>query len=187
MYAIPKPTHFQPSIYSDGDVVPILLLKALSQVDEIFLIDELFEPVIALSSDFRDHPEHSFIFNALDFPGDNPGRVEQFLRENNVSFQLISASFPKEVLSGDGNLIARDDGIYLVRTNQKIVSGISSVRVRGWLSNEHGVIYSSHVGGPCLLQLGLPFTDGPSCAIRVPQPVLLLKVPEEYLFSAPTP
>ena len=39
--------------------------------------------------------------------------------------------------------------------------------------------------GRCLVHTFIPFADDTGCLTEVAPPVLLLKVPEEYLLSAP--
>ena len=178
-----------------GDVDPRLLLEALSKVDRIFLIDEVFQPVIAITLDFRTHPENSFVFDVMDFPGDEPDRVEQFLKEYNIVYSYVPADFPHEVISPDGRLVARKDGIYLAATDQKIVEEYSSNRyyrwyrwgffsIRGWTYDGTSVIYSTFLP-PCLIEV--PTLDEIGCFIPVPQPLIKLKVPEEYLSPVEAP
>ena len=183
-YPIQTFLHLQPQAYSYGKVDPNLLFNALLPVERVFLIDAPYQPVIALSSDFRTHPEHSFTFNGSDLPGGNTGQVEQFLQQNNILYYHTPASFPDEVISPDGRFVARADGIYLVNSNQKVVDAYP-FRLRGWTNDSRGVIYSSD--GRCLIQRGLPFSDDVGCATWVPQPVIKLKVSEEYLFPNETP
>jgi hypothetical protein len=47
--------------------------------------------------------------------------------------------------------------------------------------NDQSVLYSANHIEPCLLSLGVPFGDDTWCEIVVPQPVLLVRVPEQYL------
>ena len=184
MYSIQSFIHLQPNAYSYGKLDPTVLFKALLQVEKVFLIDPPYQPVIALSSDFQTQPEQSFIFEASALSGDHTNLLEQFLRENNITYYHIPANFPHEAISPDGRLLARDDGIYLVEMDQMIVKAPLSF-VRGWTYDGRGVIYAaSH---RCLLRLGLPFGDDTWCEIEVPQPVLLLKVPEEYLVPQEVP
>jgi hypothetical protein len=173
-YPIQSFIQVQPNAYSYGKLDSGLLFRALLQVEEVFLIDAPYQPVVALSSDFRTRPEHSFTFQASALSGENTDWLEQFLRQNNIKYFHIMATLPHEVVSPDGHYVARDDGIYLLETNQLIVKAPLSF-VRGWTSDSRGALYSS--GGLCLLPRGLPFADDTGCAIRVPQPVLLLKVP----------
>jgi hypothetical protein len=177
-YPIQSFLSLQPNAYSYGKLDADLLFEALLQVETVFLIDAPYQPVIALSSDFRTHPEHSFTFDASALSGNGTNLLEQFLQRNNIIYYRIPARFPHEAISRDGRLTARDDGIYLVETNQMIVKAPPSL-IRGWTGDGRSAIYSS--GGLCLIHRGLPFSDDIGCAIRVSQPVLKLKVPEVYL------
>ena len=114
-------------------------------------------------------PEHNFIANRFDIPGSNLNRMELFLQENHINFQNVT-SFPEEAISPDGRFIARNDGIYLINKNQKIV-GVTSLWLRGWTQDGTGAIYSSRYGGRCLLEWSLPFADDtyPSVSIMVGQ------------------
>ena len=95
-------------------------------------------------------------------------------------------TFLHETVSLDGRLMTRDDGIYLVEANQRI-GKIPPSFVMGWTSDGRGVIYSS-LRGRCLIRTGVPFFgDDVGCKTWVPQPVILVKVPEEYLLPQETP
>jgi len=198
IYPIQPVRYLEPSVYSMGNVEPNLLVKALLQVDQIFFIDDVFQPVIVLSSDFRTHPEHSFTFNAFDFSADMTNPVEAFLLANRISYQYLPAPFPQEIRSPDGRFIARDDGIYLAETDQKIVEGYSPsgyyrsysgkyFSVRGWTYDGSGAIYSSPFLGPCILETAFFIFEEPGCFVVVPQPILKLKVPEGYLLPKQNP
>jgi hypothetical protein len=92
-------------------------------------------------------------------------------------------------------LLARNDGIYLLRTNQRVIEGYAIgnyewaysgqyFSVRGWMYDNSAALYSKIVN-PCLLEF--TFADGATCFISVPQPLLKLRVPEEYLSLKPVP
>jgi len=134
---------------------------------------------------FLTNLNQGFTFNQSDFPNWGPRRVERFLQENNINFQNVT-SFPEEAVSPDGRFIARREGIFLVETNQKIVDGVA-LWLRGWTNDGSGVVYSTHYGGPCLIPLYLPMADDTGCLVEVDRPVLLLKVPSEYLSPTRTP
>jgi hypothetical protein len=160
-------------------VDPGLLLSSLLRVERIFLIDSPSQLVVALSSDFQNNSENSFVFNGSDLPEEDKYNIPQFLQNNNIAYSYIADNFSDEVISPNGKLIARSDGIYLIETNQKIVEGYY-LSVRGWSYDGRGAIYS-HAFGRCLMWINFPFADDRECFLRVPQPVLLLKVPQEYL------
>jgi len=184
MYRIQSFIFLEPNAYSYGKLDSDLLFKALLQVEKVFLIDDPYDTVIALSSDFRTDSNHSFIFQADMLPGDYKRLLEQFLRENNITYYYIPANFHNEVLSQDERFMARSDGVYLLNPYQKILEGYS-LSARGWIYDGRGVVYSS--SGRCLVHTFIPFADDIGCLIEVEQPVLLLKVPEEYLLSTRTP
>jgi len=188
-YPIRSFMSLEPKAYSYGEVNTELLFKALLRIEKVYLIDNAYPPVIALSSDFRIHPEHSFTFHYSALPGDNADLVEQFVDQNNIAFYHIPSAFPDEAISPDGRFVARLEGIYLVETNQKIVTsnfvdafGLHYLSVRGWAYDGTGVIYSAF-SNPCLIDLGVDF----GCYYEVPQPVVKLKLPEKYLSSQTTP
>lgn len=155
-----------------------MLVSALRQAQEIFL-NQNNDRVVVLMTKFPTSPDQNFTFDRLEIPGMSPNRVEQFLQVNDIVYQTIFPSYPHEAVSPDGRLIARDDGIYFVATNQLIAQAPPSL-VMGWSSDGRSVIYASPLGR-CLIRTATPFADEVGCATWVPQPVLLLKVPEEYM------
>jgi hypothetical protein len=182
-YPIRTYRYWQTNAYINGEPNIELLIASLHQAEQVILTPN-YSTVFVLMPNFLTMPEHNFTFSLFDFPEWGPRRVEQFLQENNIVYRTILPRFPHEVLSPDGRLLARDDGIYLVETDQMIVKAPVSF-VSGWTYDGRGVIYAaSH---RCLLTLGLPFGDDTWCEIEVPQPVLLLKVPEEYLVPQEVP
>ena len=181
-YPIQKFVYSRPDAEINGETNLAMLAESLRQAEDVFLVGVSTDTAVALTSDFRTHPERSFTANRFDLPDFN---MERFLRENNIVYQTILPDYPHKVLAPDGRLIAWDDGIYVVATNQLIVQAPPSL-VMGWTSDGRSAIYSSPFG-LCLIRRGMPFGDGSGCATWVPQPVLLLKVPEEYLSSTATP
>jgi hypothetical protein len=188
-YPIQEYSHWDSGSDRAGEVNLNFLVDMLLSSKDVFLIDN--DAVVALSQDYRTHPEHSFFVHRSSFPGFNPNRVQEFLLQNNISYRYVSDGFPGDAFSPDGRFIGRDDGIYLVGTNQKIVDGYSTSKynrsysgkyfsVRGWTYDGTGVIYSKFLK-PCLIEIELFFLDATECYFAVPQPLLKLKVPEKYL------
>jgi len=182
-YPIRKFANWRPNAYINGEVNLSVLAEALGEAKVVFFIND-DGTIVALAPDFHIQPERNFFIRRLAFPGYELNRVEQFLHENNIVYQSIPASFPGEAVSLDGRFIARHDGIYLIETNQLIVRAYPS-RLRGWTSDGRGVIYSS--SGPCLIRTNFGILDDTACFFQVPQPVLKLKVPEEYLLPSESP
>ena len=174
---------WQDNAYVNGEPNLELLISALHQAEQVFFTQRNNDKVIVLMSDFRTNPEQSFTFSRSDIPtGEFNNRVRQFLRENSVTYQMVLEDFPHEVVSPDRRFIARDDGIYLAETNQMIVKAPTSL-VRGWTNDGRGVIFASN---RCLFRISLPGIDT-GCLRMVPQSVIKLNVPEEYLLPAQTP
>jgi hypothetical protein len=182
-YSIKAFRYWREDAYVNGKPNLGLLVSALHQAEQIFFTQNN-DTAIVLMSDFPTNYKKNFTFDRSDILGGDSNKVEQFLQENNIIYQIVFAGYPHEAVLPDGKLIARDDGVYLVETNQMIAKAPPSF-VRGWTSDGRGAIYSS--GGRCLIRIGLPFADETECFRRVPQLVLLLKVPEEYLMPIQTP
>jgi hypothetical protein len=185
----------RPDAMEGGNANPVLLAEALRQAKYVFFRDD--GTIIALDPDFPASSEKNFITGWFDLPTINSGQVEQFLSENNIAYQTIRADFPEEVISPDGKFVARTDGIYLVATGQKIVEGYSAsgsfrpysrkyFNVRGWTYDSTAAIYSEFLS-PCLIETTFFIFDDYSCYFEVPQPVIKVKVPEEYLLPRETP
>lgn len=119
--------------------------------------------------------------------------MEQFLDDYHIPYQTIPRMFPGEVLSPNGKFIARADGIYLAETESMIVEGYTTAQKtpqdwikyfypRGWTYDSSSVIYSKF-GRSCAIEIGVPGLDGSLCLFEVPQPLIKLKVPNEYLLE----
>jgi hypothetical protein len=186
-YPIQKFKYSRPDAQINGETNLSLLAESLRQAEQVFLIGASTDTVIALMADFRNYPEQNFTTNRFDLPDFN---MEQFLQENNIIYQTVLPDFPGEVASPNGRFIARHDGIYLVDTGEKIVEGYSANKViraysgkyysvRGWTYDGNRVIYSMFLN-PCVIEFSL-LSDDPGCSYEVHQPVILLKVPDEYL------
>lgn len=182
-YPIQRFSSSYPGSYVDGYADPDKLATALKAAKQVFLIND-YNTLVALSPNFPSSPEFNFHINGFSIPGDTPTsvRLEQFLQKNDIVYENIPFYIRKEVISPDGKLVARTDGIYLVETGQKVVESVSSSlrrvwMVGGWTHDDSAVVYIYFID-PCVLEIS--FLD-PICIFKVPQPVLKLKVPEEYL------
>lgn len=194
IYPIERFAHGRSNAYINGELNLELMAEELRWVEDIFLIDNDF--IVALASDFRTLPEKSFLTGWFDIPGSDPDAVQRFLQQNEIMYHYISDKYPGELASPDGRFIARADGIYLSATEEKIVDGYSGsatflsgkyFAVRGWAYDNSGVLYSkSIIHWPCLIE-GPTISDVPLCIFKIPQPLLLLKIPEEYLVSTEEP
>jgi len=180
--------------YENGEPNLQVLVSELRDANDVYLIAN--NTIVALKSDFQTSPEHNFYFDQDYLPGHHQNSGEEFLQENGIKYHSVPDRFQEQALSPDGRFIARADGIYLAGSDLKIVEAYPEKGLlrsyygkyfslpRGWTSDSGGVIYSKSLNS-CLLEL--PSYDGETCSISVPQPLLKLKVPEEYLSSTPMP
>lgn len=172
--------NWRDNAYVNGSPNLELLVAALHQAEQVFLIQNK-DIVVVLMPNTSINFEQNITFNSSDIPGGDPNRVEQFLRLNNITYQTALEDFPHEVRSPDGKFIARDDGIYFAGTHLMIIK-TPVPGVRGWTYDGRGVIYTS---SRCLFYTSFPGDGG--CLRWVPQPVIKLKVPEEYFSPTQMP
>jgi hypothetical protein len=195
-YPIRRYLSVYPGTYVGGDADLNLLAEALRQAKFIFFRD-YDDTIIALDPDFPALAEKNFTIDRFDIPGENPNRTDLFLKENSIVYKTILPDFPDEAISPDTRFVARPDGIYLFGTGQKIVESYSPTRfyrvyggkyfdLRGWTYDSRAVVYSE-LSDPCVIETGFFIFDDPYCFIKVPQPVIKLKVPEEYLQPSQSP
>jgi hypothetical protein len=190
-YPINRFAQLRSDAYVNGELNVSILAEELRKSKDVFLIDD--DNIIALIPDFDKYPERNINIRRGDFPGREANRAEQFLQQYGIAYQRVYQNFvprfPNEVISQDGKLVARGDGIYSVETGQRIVGRISASRdwaVRGWTYDGSAVIYS-YFQNPCVIRSNFGFFDSTLCFLKVPQPVVKLKVPEEYLTPTQTP
>ena len=188
-YPVQRFSRLHSDAYINGELNLSLLAEELRRAKAVFLIDN--DLIVALGSGSDPSPEKNFVTGWFDIPGNAPDRLEQFLQENEITYYQVLDLFPGEVISPNGMFIARNDGIYLRETDQKIVDGYSAsghdrwyggkyFSLQGWSYDSSGAFYSAGLT-PCVLETGFFVFDDPGCFIRVPQPLLKLNVPEENL------
>jgi hypothetical protein len=185
-YPVQRFSRLHSDAYINGEFNLTLLAEELRRAKDVFLIDN--DLIVALGSDSDPSPATNFVTGWFDILGTAQDLLEKFLQENEITYYQVLDLFPGEVISPNGKFIARNDGIYLLETNQKIVEGYSAsgriraysgkyFSLRGWAYDSGGALYSAGLT-PCILEF-----DYPACLIRVPQPLLKLNVPEEYLIA----
>lgn len=194
-YPVKRFARLNSEVYINGEISLNLLAEELRRAKDVFLIDD--DLILALGSDSDPSPATNFLTGRFGIPGTAQDRLEQFLQENGIPYYQVLDLFPNEVTSPNGMFIARNDGNYLRETDQKIVDGYSAsgyvrsysgkyLTLRGWTYDSSGALYSAGLP-PCLLETGFFVFDYPGCFIRVPQPLLKINMPEEYLLPIQSP
>ena len=141
---------------------------------------------LTLGPDFRNQPDKNFTLDRFDIPGRDPDRVEKFLTEHNVAYYTVGHHYLVESMSSSGEFVARRDGIFSNDTGELIVEsysqipnrlGLGAFLPRGWVYDDSGVILT-YSGSVYAIQIRFIIRVG---FIEIPQPVLKLNVPENYL------
>jgi hypothetical protein len=131
--------------------------------------------LIALSSDFRQHPERNVVFSKTptqtsDGNFENGKVLEQLMKDLGVKYEIVDFSLRyTDVPSPTGKYIVRDDGIYISETNTLVVS--REWYFMGWYYDESGAVI--HKGTTFLYHA--PFGGG--VGFPVPHPILKLRLP----------
>ncbi|MBX3035696.1 MAG: hypothetical protein KF758_02175 [Anaerolineales bacterium] len=130
--------------------------------------------LIALPSNFREHPENAVVISQFAFASgasmEKGKYLEKLMKDINLEYEIIDFTlYDTDSPSPLSNYIARFDGIYLTRTNQKITSGVFNY-FKGWYYDDSAIIVQD--GGDYLL-----IFPGVSSIFYVPSPILKLKLP----------
>lgn len=164
----------------EGKVEPNVL-EALRAADKIYSFNtgaERFKPkvVVALVTDFVNSGENWLVESS-------DGRVD-LIPGNSQNKLFKHSSANTGIMVSKNHLFQSSRGIELTSNHQQITPSLEWASKRfqrvGWAEGDRGVIY---YGG----SLGGPYMFGPSLAVIVPtgpvvpQPVVLLQVPKEYL------
>lgn len=129
--------------------------------------------LIALSSDFRQHPERNVVFSKTPSGNFKNGEVlTQLMNNLGVDYEIVDFSlYYADVPSPTGRYIVRDDGIYLSGTNIPVVARDMVLYFRGWYPDESGVV---------VWEAGYPLINFGAFGGRyfyIPGPILKLRLP----------
>lgn len=120
---------------------------AYFQTAENIFIHHSKNVLIALSSDFRQHPERNVVFSQFTLSqSTNSGKgelLEQLMKDLGKDYEVIDLSTTRsaDVSSPTGKYVARNDGIYLSATNTRVVTRqYMSDYLKGWYYDESGVV-----------------------------------------------
>jgi len=160
----------------DGTIDPAAILPLLRQAEQVYIISDF---VVLVGVDSGNYLVQENILAGHTRDGE---LAQQFLEENNISYVTVGRPSAYDgIPSHTGTFLSRLDGIHLISTGQRIVEsyrlGSQGYFIPfGWVYDDRGVILRS--GSVYLLDLRVIYLYH---YMPVPQPVLLLKVPEEYL------
>lgn len=143
---------------------------------DLIYIHHYYRALIALPSDFRQHPENAVILYEyfIDFTSDMPDdkSLEQVANDLGLDYEVIDFSVSNaEVPSPTKKYVVRDGGVYLAGTDQ-LVRGVGGMHryFRSWYYDESAVIV--HGAGDYLFNF-----PGVSSVYYIPSPVLKLNLP----------
>jgi hypothetical protein len=176
------PERLPDGVLENGDINPNALLPILDRAGQIFIWDDW---LVTVESHTTRDTSSNYLVSESNLFGEsaNGDLLRHFLYENEIPYLTsYRRYYPEGMPSHTGALLARDDGIYLASTGERIVEGFSAPSYgylvpAGWAYNDRGVVL--HPGEVFLLDLTrISLYLGRH--ILVPQPVLMLKVPDEY-------
>ncbi len=134
--------------------------------------------LIALSLNFRQHPEENVVFSQSSLGSSNEGYkngelLAQLMKNLGVDYEVVDFSlYSGDVPSPTGKYIVSYDGIYISETNIQIGTSGMANYFKGWYYDESGVVV--HDAGHNLLPVpgggGIFFIRGPVLKLRLPAP-----------------
>ncbi|MBI5651136.1 MAG: hypothetical protein HZC40_11935 [Chloroflexi bacterium] len=163
------------------------MLQFFHTAEQVYVLE--LGLAVALAPNFVEHPEANFVLGRqFDGPTDME-RIRKILDENGIPYQVqVPYAYPPTSYGEDlsrNRLFKYYFGIYLVSNNEMVFPALvevylsSNFRDAGWAYEDRGVILD---GGQTYLIGG---GDSISCCgpkwFPVARPILLLKVPKEYL------
>ncbi len=145
------------------------------QTAEKIFIHHSKNALIALSPDFRQHPEGNVVFSQYTLSqGTNPRKgelLEQLMKDLGKDYEILDFSLDyANVPSPTGRYVVRGDGIYLSGTNTLVVNRDMGFYFRSWIYDESGVIFQE--GGGDLFN----FLEARGY-YSIPTPILKLRLP----------
>lgn len=149
---------------------------AYIQSSDYIYIDHYNNVLIALPSNFQQHPENAVIVSQYAFvsgvSAEKGKLLEQLMRDLELDYEIIDFYLLyTDVPSPTNKYIARFDGIYLAETNQPVPTAAGMFGYfRSWYYDESGVVVQD--GGDYLITL-----PGISTIYYVPSPILKLNLP----------
>ncbi|MBI5965277.1 MAG: hypothetical protein HY863_17515 [Chloroflexi bacterium] len=131
--------------------------------------------LIALSPDFRQHPERNVIFSQFSLASVRSAEggelLEQLMKDLGVDYEVVDFSrYDANVPSPTGRYIVHYDGIYISGTNMQVVTRGMGHYFKGWYYDESGVVVQDAEHDLLLL-------PGGGGIFNIPSPILKLRLP----------
>jgi hypothetical protein len=155
---------------------------AYFQTAEKVFVHHSKNALIALSPDFRQHPERNVIFSQYTLSqGTNPKKgelLEQLMKDLGKDYEIVDLSTTRyaDIPSPTGKYVLRNDGIYLSGTNIPVVTrqyiggGFLGGYFKGWYYDESEVVAQKDT--TYLINSPMFGTYYP-----IPSPILKLRLP----------
>ena len=149
---------------------------AYFQSAEQIFVHHTKNKLIALSPDFRQHPEENVIFSQSSLGSINENYkngelLEQLMKDLGMNYEIVDFSLQyADIPSPTGRYIVRGDGIYLSETNTPVMIRDMGWYFKSWYYDESGVVFQD--AGYYLIDL--PEASG---LYYIPNPVLKLSLP----------
>ncbi|MEM8534953.1 MAG: hypothetical protein AAGF95_29210, partial [Chloroflexota bacterium] len=171
-----------PAIYFDAQEAQVQ--EVLHTAQEVLLFNS---EVLVLASNYRQQPDNNAVLtdvDVVDVEQINTQLQPKDLRATPVHPPYQPGSFSDQLYSPDGRFYAQRDGIYRTGTHERLISTdlpffdrISDFDPVGWTAGQRGVVYTGRTAYVIdnTNDYAIPYSWLP-----VPQPQLLLELPEEF-------
>lgn len=159
-------------------------IQVMQQAEQVWVLPV---EVLALAPDYNHNPAQSLVFFSASTAPQWQAQVNQQLDAAGIAYQLRSLPYTtgrrlQAYYSRDGRFWADAQGIALAATDARIVpvtlprnAPAAAFRPYGWTPDNRGVVYAANALG-YLIDWNYP----PWQLFPVPQPILLVEVPEAY-------
>lgn len=171
-----------PTLADERTLDPAVILPLLRNASGVFLLPD--RNILMVMQD------RAYTVDELSLTGRFKGgeAAREYLQQHHIPYTVSKQQYYTGGMpSVSGRFVFRQDGIYLNATGERIVenyhlSADDYFFAKGWVYDDRGVVIHNGAHLLDLTWLGDPISHEPTGAyIYVPQPVLLLKVPEQYL------
>lgn len=168
-------------------VIPSEAIQVFKKADNVVVREGLTDLVLALDPNPKQNPGKNY---ALFYPEDSQKQLEVLLSANGIDYQILKLCSQAEssCTSHNGRLVATNRAIFssegqLLTQIQGNPSFNWGIMLIGWAHDDSGVYLRFNPASYIIDGGGFVFPN----LYRLPQPIIKLKVPEEYRSPGPTP